>query len=70
MYNKFTFLNTIGYISRYLGTINKILPIYKDLKPAIEKSHEFINKLKKINTNTQNRKNIEKITNNIPKFFI
>ena len=45
----------VGGISKTLGIVNQIIPIYKEAKPMISNARNAINILKEFSTNTTNR---------------
>ncbi len=53
MQNSLSLLKIIDGLSKSINIAKKIIPIYKEVKPLINKSEEYIKKLQNINVNKQ-----------------
>lgn len=76
MPHNFLYSSALSHLSRFLGILNKMLPIYKNIKPAISNLPAFIDKLSHINSQVKDRiNNINvnnkqiKNNNNSPTFY-
>ncbi len=62
--NPFSFTKVIGGISKTLGVINQVIPIYKEAKPLVNNARNAISLLKEFG-NTATKKVIENTNKNI-----
>lgn len=53
MQNSLSLLKIIDGLSKSINIAKKIIPIYKEVKPLINKSEEYIKKLQNINVSKQ-----------------
>jgi hypothetical protein len=72
MNNSLSLIKIINGLSKTLTIANKVIPLYKEVKPYINKTNTFlsnINKPKQKNTNVTNEQPAQNKTNNLPTFF-
>lgn len=79
MNNNFSLLKIISTLSKTLNTANQIIPIYKQIKPYINKTTSFINNLPNKNilnafnysnsTSANKSNNIKEEYNDGPTYF-
>lgn len=51
----FSFGKVLGGLSKTLGVVNQVIPIYKEAKPMIQNAKNAFNLIKEMSTSTSNR---------------
>lgn len=72
MNNSLSLIKIINGLSKTLTIANKVIPLYKEVKPYINKTNTFlsnINKPKQKNNNISKQQPIQNNNTNLPTFF-
>lgn len=72
MNNSLSLIKIINGLSKTLTIANKVIPLYKEVKPYINKTNTFlsnINKPKQKNNSIPKQQPIQNNNNNLPTFF-
>lgn len=72
MNNSLSLIKIINGLSKTLTIANKVIPLYKEVKPYINKTNTFlsnINKPKQKNNNIPKQQPIQHNNTNLPTFF-
>lgn len=72
MNNSLSLIKIINGLSKTLTIANKVIPLYKEVKPYINKTNTFlsnINKPKQKNNNIPKQQPIQNNNTNLPTFF-
>lgn len=72
MNNSLSLIKIINGLSKTLTIANKVIPLYKEVKPYINKTNTFLSNINRPKPQTNNiikKQPVNKENNNLPTFF-